>query len=76
MAESGADLNAVGGPDEDTPLIVAVYYGYKSVVEVLVLEAGVEVNFRDGYGKTALYWARWANYRSIAKLLIDNGAIL
>ena len=75
LAELGADLNAVGGPDEDTPLIVAVYYGYETVVEVL-LEAGVEVNFRDGYGKTALYWAKWANYRSIAKLLTDDGAIL
>ena len=75
MAEAGANLNAVGGPDEDTPLIVAVYYGYEPVVEKL-LKAGVEVNFRDGYGKTALYWASWANYRSIAKVLIENGAIL
>ena len=71
----GANLNAVGGPDEDTPLIVGVYYGYKSVVEAL-LEANAEINLRDGYGKTALYWARWANYRSIAQLLVENGGIL
>ena len=38
LAELGADLNAVGGPDEDTPLIVAVYYGYETVVEVLLDE--------------------------------------
>ena len=75
LTEVGANLNAVGGPDKDTPLIVAVYYGYKAVVEVL-LEAGVEVNSRDAYGKTALYWARWTNYRRIAKLLTKYGAVL
>jgi len=75
LADVGADLNKKGGLDDDTPLIVAAYYGYRDVVKLL-LEQGVDVNARDSLGKTALYWARWANYRKIAKLLRSYGATL
>jgi len=73
LAELGADLNAKGGPDQDTPLIVAAYYGYRDVVKYL-LGQGVDVNARDALGKTALYWAKWANYRRIVMLLKKYGA--
>ena len=75
LADIGADLDKKGGLDDDTPLIVAAYYGYRDVVKLL-LEQGVDVNARDSLGKTALYWARWANYRKIAKLLRSYGATL
>lgn len=75
LSELGADLNKKGGLDDDTPLIVAAYYGYKEVVKYL-LEQGVDVNARDSQDKTALFWARWANYRKIAKLLRSYGATL
>ena len=54
---------------------MATYYGYRDVVKYL-LEAGVDVNAKDGMGKTALYWAKWANYRRIVNLLMQYGATL
>ena len=60
------------GSGGDTPLIVAVFYNYRDIVEYL-LKQGVDVNARDDMGKTALYWARWQNYRSVAKLLRSFG---
>ena len=59
----------------DTSLMAAVYYGYKDVVQYLV-DLGVDLNTRDRYEKNALYWAKWANYRRIVKILEENGATL
>jgi hypothetical protein len=50
----GVNLEAVGGPEMDTPLATAAYHGYMDVVEYLV-EQGVDLNIRDRDNKTALF---------------------
>merc|ERR1719233_2714382 len=79
LAELGADLDAGNKIDGDTPLISAAYHGYREVVEYLVKQ-GVEVNKKDNYGNTALYWTTSVNNRHIIKvlkdILKDNGATM
>ena len=43
------------------------------MVETLI-ELGADVNMMDDQRKTALYWAKWMNYRGIIKVLRENGA--
>jgi len=38
------------------------------------LEKGVDVNTRNDYGQTALWWALYKGHLEIAKLLIEKGA--
>ena len=39
-----------------------------------LLDAGADINIRDKYGRTALYWACHYNRTNIVPLLLDAGA--
>lgn len=56
-----------------TPLMKASKRGDVAEVDRLI-KKGVNLNAKDWYGDSALYWAARCNHADIAKLLIDNGA--
>ena len=49
------------------------FKGYEEMAKIL-LEAGADVNARNGMGGTCLIFAVTFNREGIAKLLIDHGA--
>ncbi len=54
-------------------LQLAAAYGLERVSKKL-LELGIAVNYRDGFGRTALYYAANGRHNNIIKLLIQHGA--
>lgn len=52
----GADVNAKHEEHAETPLILAVKFSGADMMKFL-LEAGVEVDARDDWGRTALFYA-------------------
>ncbi len=72
LIDNGADVNAADTYD-DTPLILAVASGEKSLVELL-LARGAAVNSKGHEGVSALYTATIAGQNEIAELLIARGA--
>ena len=54
------------------PLSVAAACGRAGVVQLL-LAAGAVVDFKDGGGRTAAYWASDYGHMEIAKLLLEKG---
>jgi ankyrin repeat protein len=69
----GADVNAVGGQLDMSPLMFAAFWGYEHLAHQLI-EAGAEVNARDSTGQTALFYAVRAEEARTASLLIEHGA--
>ena len=69
--DAGADVNT---KDEDgyTLLTVAVAYGSKEIVELLIFN-GVDVNAKNDGGSTPLNIATAQGHKEIVELLIFNG---
>ncbi|KAK4445467.1 hypothetical protein QBC34DRAFT_497565 [Podospora aff. communis PSN243] len=60
--------------DNASALMLAVYEGWKGVVELLLNTKGVDINAVDGMGRTALSVARIKGKKDIEKLLLLHGA--
>ena len=71
--EHGADVNATGGAEKQTALMVAVVGGEEPLVDRL-LAASSDVNVLSGTGRTALIYAAELNNESIIKKLVTAGA--
>jgi ankyrin repeat protein len=56
-----------------TPLIIASYYGYPSMVRFLC-EQGANVNAQDQNGSTALMYAADFRFPSVVEALLECGA--
>ena len=69
----GIDINNDLHPENAAPIHYACYYGYTKIVELLIQTGILDVNRKDGYGKTAISYTR---NPSIVKMLLSNGAIL
>ncbi len=59
--------------NNDTPLHLAAYFGYRDVAELL-LTHGADVNAINSYGRTPLHRAAFNGHQDIAKLLLKHGA--
>ena len=75
LVQFDADLNVLAGHHNETALLAAATNGFKDVVEYLA-DMGADLNIKDGFGRTALYWAIWLNYADIADLLEGKAAML
>jgi len=73
LSQAGIDVNQPRGDLKETPLILAVHSGHPEVVSVLI-EAGCDLEARDGVEKTALRAAVEGESVEIAKALIEAGA--
>ena len=67
------DIKYINTPNkiQDTPLIVAAYYGYSNIVEYL-LDVGADPSIRNTAGKTALDYAQEKGREECVKLLLDE----
>jgi len=74
LIENGADINARGGDDNDTPLIWAVYNERNNISKFLV-DKGANINARDKHGKSALNYAYERGEMDIHKYLKEHGAV-
>ena len=68
-----ADLDVRDAQNGFTPLTLAVVGGHAEAVELL-LRAGLPVDARDRFGKTALHWAASRNQPELGALLLAAGA--
>lgn len=59
--------------NEDTPLHLAAYFGYRDIVELLLIH-DADPNARNTHGKTCLHRAAFNGHKDIAKLLLMRGA--
>jgi ankyrin repeat protein len=56
LLKQGADVNARDKEHQETPVILAAKFAGAGMVRML-LEVGAEVDARDGWGRTALFYA-------------------
>jgi ankyrin repeat protein len=74
---ANVNLSCTGEGEHSTqmviPLMVASKYGYIDIMQILI-KAGANVNAKDGYGQTPLYYAVLRDKYEACKLLITNGA--
>jgi len=69
----GSDLNQTEPVAGNTPLMLAVVFGNREAVRLLI-EAGADINIRSKSGSTALHLACFHGRPEIAKWLLDSGA--
>ena len=74
MIDLGADMDRKTGWWNDTALMVAGQYNYRSVVTVL-LDNGADPNIQDGEGWTAMDWAILFNNKRVVKILSSYGGV-
>ena len=75
LIECGANLDGPQGPGGVTPLHVAAAGGMHDVVVSLFLQ-GVDLEAKDGEGKTAVYYALAMGHVSVVRLLRDEGVAI
>ena len=66
------DINAVGNPHKETPLMVASELGHVEIARVL-LARGANANIRDHNMWTPLHWASQEGRLEVAQLLLEHG---
>ena len=77
LIDHGADIHAIGYDEERTQftsVLMEGVIGMKKEVVSLLLERGVDINYRDDNGNTALIWAVTQRDAAIVKILVDNKA--
>jgi len=70
---AGSDLNQKEPSGGSSPLITAAVFG-KTESALLLIEAGVDVNFRNNEGSTPLHTAAFFCRPEIVEALLNNGA--
>ena len=74
LCDRGADVEARSN-HEWRPLHQAAINGHISIVKELVEERNAEINARNEYGWTALWWSRLGNKPDVAAYLVSRGGI-
>jgi len=72
----GADPN-LGDIGGFTPLIVCASNGWEGHIPMInvLLDAGVDINYKDSWGQSALFLAAYNGHHAIVKLLLERGAM-
>ena len=75
-ADGLLDINSICGPNEHTPLIVAIENGYMDNIRVLLQHEDTDINVGDSLGQTPLMHAIGGESLPIIELLIHHKANL
>jgi ankyrin repeat protein len=70
--KAGSDLNIPESSRGSSPLITAAAIGRSEATEILI-DAGVDINYKNNDGSTALHTAIAFGKTEVAKILIDAG---
>lgn len=70
------NFNHVFGLSRMSLLHFACECGHIEVIKILLSSRDIDINAKNVYGHTPLYYACWNGYDEILKLLISNGAVL
>ena len=76
LIEVDADPSIKSTVDNATPLHMACWSNHLDIVELLVENAGVDIEQRSKEGYTALHYAAWSGSTTIVKYLLDKKADL
>ncbi|KAM0106959.1 hypothetical protein ACP6JB_007370 [Aspergillus fumigatus] len=71
LIQSGANVNAAGGRNDATPLIVACFRGQEATVQRL-LEAGADPIIQDAAEMCSLEWAVRRQHRGTVEILLSH----
>ncbi|KAL8572883.1 hypothetical protein ACOMHN_011132 [Nucella lapillus] len=80
MLQTGIDVNCRMGQPDGLPdccallHIAANRHDGKKIADYL-LSHGADVNAKDSFGRTPLFYANRGGHRDVIKLLVDNGAV-
>lgn len=72
LIKKGADINAKGGPGQQTPLMTAVLQGQANMVGML-LDKGADPTIGEKDGYTPVHGAAYQGRANVMKILIDKG---
>ncbi|KAF4956366.1 hypothetical protein FGADI_3943 [Fusarium gaditjirri] len=75
LIKAGADYNICTTLFANTPLIIASGWGYKDIVNQLLVTTGIKLNEKDKQGFTALHVACLGQFPDIVQLLIEAPGI-
>ena len=62
-------------PRRMTGLHLTAYFGVKAVVELLLETGKVDVNSKDTWGLTPLWWTAQNGHEAVVKLLLETGKV-
>lgn len=74
LVQKGSLLSAKGGEYNETPLHMAIRYGYLELA-VYLIKNRTPLNIVDKYGETPLDISKRLGYTNISQLLIEYGAL-
>jgi ankyrin repeat protein len=73
LVEMGADINALDN-NGSTPLVIACISGHEAAAFLLLHLGADGKTWKDGDGRSALYWACMEGLVSVIRRLVDMGA--
>ena len=72
LIKEGLDVNATMGSENQSLLIKAVYWDEKLAIIKLLLDAGANPHYKDGWGKNALHYAKQNSVKEVVRLLEER----
>ncbi|KAF2096755.1 ankyrin [Rhizodiscina lignyota] len=72
ISQDDVQINQISGYEESTALFFAVADGHTSIVEELLRHPKIEVNIKDGIGRTPLTMAASCGTPEIVNLLLQH----
>ncbi len=68
LISAGADVNAVAGPLNQSPLQIALDYGFEEIVKILLKTKRIDITIKDTANRSFLYYAlKKEGYASLRK---------
>lgn len=60
---------------QDSLIWLLLGKGHEAVVELLLESGKVDLNLKDGFGRSPLLWAAEKGHKAVIKLLLETGKV-